>query len=108
MHRSGVFSYGGPGEYEGMEQMEFHMRTGELTTIRTSPDRVAPAEIEANVNLKDPRISVIKHAKKPGYWASGPWASSIEGGEVLGWHKTKKEGVEDVARRLAIHDWHES
>jgi len=106
MHRKGVFSYGGPNDHEGMESMRFDLRNGGLTEIRTSPDRVAPAEVEANVNLKDPRITVVKHDKKPGYWASGPWASSIEGGEVLGWHKTKKAGVEDIARRLAIRDWH--
>lgn len=108
MHRNGVFAYGGPPEHEGMEQMRFDLRYGTLTTIHTTPDRVAPKEVEANVNLKDPRITVVKHDKKPGYWASGPWASSIEGGEVLGWHKTKKDGVEDIARRLAIRDWHES
>jgi hypothetical protein len=107
MHRNGVFAYGGPAVMEGSEEMRFDLRHGGLTEIRTSPDSVAPVEAEANVDLKDPRITVVKHEKKPGYWASGPWASSIEGGEVLGWHKTKKDGVEDIARRLAISDWHE-
>jgi hypothetical protein len=101
-----TYRYGGPPEHEGFTRLMFDMRHGGLTTIQTSPDQVAPVEVEANVNLKDPRITVVKHDKKPGYWASGPWAASIEGGEVLSWHKTKKSGVEEIARRLAIRDWH--
>lgn len=106
MHRNGVFIYGGPPEHEGFEQMKFNLREGK-TTIHTDPDRVAPVEVEDSVNLKDPRITVVKHDKKPGYWAAGPWAASIEDGPVLGWHKTKRDAVDDIARRLAIQDWHE-
>lgn len=107
MHRNGVFAYGGEPEHEGFERMKFDLRHGGLTVIETSPEAVAPVEVEAKVNLKDPRITVVKHAKKPGYWASGPWAASIEDGPVLGWHKTKRDAVDDIARRLAIQDWHE-
>jgi hypothetical protein len=106
MDRHRTFAYGGPSEHEGSTQMIFDLRYGNMTTIKTSPDQVAPVEVEANVNLKDPRITVVKHDKKPGYWASGPWAASIEDGPALSWHKTKKSGVEEMARRLAIRDWH--
>lgn len=102
-----IYTYGGPADHEGFEQLRFHMRTGERTEIRTDPDRVAPAEVKERVNLKDPRITVVKHEKKPGYWASGPWAASLDGGEPISWHKTKKEGVAEMAHRLAIRDWHE-
>lgn len=102
-----IFTYGGPAEHEGFEQIRFHMRSGERSEIFTDPDRVAPAEVAERVNLKDPRITVVKHDKKPGYWASGPWAASLEGGEPISWHKTKKEGVAEMAARLAIRDWHE-
>ena len=107
MHRNGDFIYGGEPDNSAFEQIRFDMRGGGKNTIRTGADMVAPVEVEAKVNLKDPRITVVKHAKKPGYWASGPWASSIEDGEVLGWHKTKRDAVDDIARRLAILDWHE-
>lgn len=106
MDRNGTFAYGGPSDHEGSTQMIFDLRNGGHTTIKTDPDQVAPIEVEANVNLKDPRITVVKHDKKPGYWASGPWAASIEDGPVISWHKTKKSGVEEIARRLAIKDWH--
>lgn len=106
MDKSGVYAYGGPHEHPGWTQLSFDLRHGGHTTIKTDPDQVAPAEVEANVNLKDPRIKVVKHDKKPGYWAAGPWAASIEDGEVISWHKTKKSGVEEIARRLAIRDWH--
>lgn len=101
------YVYGGPGDGGPFVRVKFDLRNGGLPTIETDPEYVAPAEVEAKVNLKDPRITVVKHDKKPGYWASGPWAASIEGGEVLSWHKTKKSGVEEIARRLAIRDWHE-
>ena len=107
MHLNGDFIYGGEPENSSFERMKFDLRYGSMTTIETSPDRVAPVEVEAKVNLKDSRITVVKHDKKPGYWAAGPWASSIEDGEVLGWHKTKRDAVDDIARRLAILDWHE-
>lgn len=106
MDRHRIFAYGGLPEHEGSTRMIFDLRNGGHTTIQTTPDQVAPAEVEATVNLKDPRIKVVKHDKKPGYWAAGPWAASIEDGPVLSWHKTKKEGVEETARRLAIRDWH--
>ena len=78
---------------QGAEHMPFDQREAFRGSSRT-------------VNLKDPRITVVKHDKKPGYWASGPWAASIEDGPVISWHKTKKSGVEEIARRLAIRDWH--
>jgi hypothetical protein len=106
MHINGIYTYGGEHEHPGMEGFEFHMRSGERTTVRTSLDRVAPAIVEVKVNPKDPRIKVVKHEKRPGYWAAGPWAASIEDGPVLSWHKTKKSAVEETARRLAIQDWH--
>lgn len=106
INEHGTYAYGGLPEHEGFTQMIFDLRYGNMTTIRTTPDRVAPVAVEANINLKDPRIKVVKHDKKPGYWASGPWAASIEDGEVISWHKTKKSGVEEMARRLAIRDWH--
>ena len=106
IHTHGTFRYGGPPENASFERMIFDLRYGTLTTIQTTPDAVAPAEVEANVNPKDPRITVVKHDKKPGYWASGPWAASIGDGPVISWHKTKKSGVEEIAIRLAIRDWH--
>jgi hypothetical protein len=106
MSNHGVYAYGGLPEHEGFTQLIFDLRYGGHTTLKTTPDEVAPVEVEAKVDLKDPRITVVKHDKKPGYWASGPWAASIEGGKVLSWHKTKKSGVEEMARRLAIRDWH--
>jgi len=106
INHHGTYAYGGPHpNHEGWTQLSFDLRHG-VTTILTDPDQVAPVEVEANVNLKDPRIKVVKHDKKPGYWASGPWAASIEDGPVISWHKTKKSGVEEIARRLAIRDWH--
>jgi hypothetical protein len=107
MDKHGTFRYGGPGDGGPFVRIKFDLRNGGMNTIETDPQYVAPVEAEANVNLKDPRIKVVKHDKKPGYWASGPWAASIEDGEVISWHKTKKSGVEEIARRLAIRDWHE-
>lgn len=104
--KHGTYRYGGPGDGGPFTRIKFDLRHGGMNTIETDPQYVAPAEVEANVNLKDPRITVVKHAKKPGYWASGPWAAAIEAGEPLSWHKTKKSGVEEIARRLAIQDWH--
>ena len=106
MDRHSTFVYGGPPEHEGFVRIKFDLRNGGMNTINADLDQVAPVEVEANVNLKDPRITVVKHDKKPGYWAAGPWAASIEDGEVISWHKTKKSGVEEIARRLAIRDWH--
>lgn len=106
MDKHSTYRYGGPGDGGPFQRIAYDFRHGGLPTIETDLQYVAPVEVEANVNLKDPRIKVVKHDKKPGYWASGPWAASIEDGEVLSWHKTKKSGVEEIARRLAIRDWH--
>jgi hypothetical protein len=104
--RHSTFVYGGPHDTPGFVRIKFDLRNGGMNTINADPDQVAPVEVEANVNPKDPRIKVVKHERKPGYWAAGPWAASIEDGPVISWHKTKKSGVEETARRLAIRDWH--
>jgi hypothetical protein len=106
MHKSGVFTYGGEPRMPGFIEVRFDLRNG-TNSIFADPDSVAPAEVEASVNLKDPRIQVVKRDKKPGYWAAGPWEATIVGDDTSTWHRTKKDGVEDKARRLAIRDWHE-
>lgn len=105
-HGSHVHAYGGAPENNLSVQMRFDLRYGNMTTLFCDPATVAPKEVAESINLKDPRIEVIKHAKSPGYWAAGPWEARIQGDEKSSWHKTKKDGVLRKATELAIRDWH--
>lgn len=102
---SHTMAYGGPSEHEFSVQMRFDLRHG-TTALFCDPADVAPKEVAETINLKDPRIEVIKHAKSPGYWAAGPWEAKVQGEEKSTWHKTKKDGVLKTATKLAIRDWH--
>jgi len=108
MTRHGNFVWEGEHAVEGMEAMIAHMRKGEVG-FEGSPSSVAPLAVEVLVNLKDPRISVTKQPEnRPVSWV-GPWAAVIAGEEEYtnpSWHRTKKEGVAETARRLAVRDWH--
>lgn len=106
MTKDGVYIFGGENEDSVFNTVTFDMRNGGLPTLRTTPESVAPASLEALVNLKDPRISVTKQPEnRPVKWV-GPWASSTEGSESVSWNRTKREGVEEMARKLVIEDWH--
>jgi hypothetical protein len=108
MTRHGNYVWEGEHELEGMESIIAHVRDG-FTGFKGSSDSVAPLAVEALVNPKDSRISVTKQPEnKPGAWV-GPWAAVIAGEEEFTnptWHRTKREGVEVLARKLAIRDWH--
>lgn len=106
MSRDGNYIYDGPGDGGPFSRIKFDMRNGGLPKIETDPALLAPIEVEEKVNLKDPRIQIIKHPKKPYAWVSGPWEARAEGDDGSTWHKTKKDGVEEIARKLAIRDWH--
>jgi hypothetical protein len=101
------YVYGGPHETPGRAVTSFSLR-GEATVIKCDMDAVAPVEVEASVNLKDPRISVTKQPEMRTATWQGPWAAEVEGGEGKSWHRTKRDGIETSARRLAIRDWHQA
>lgn len=106
MTKEGVYIYGGENDNSAFTSLTFDMRNGGLPTLRTKPESVAPATLEALVNLKDPRISVTKQPEnRPVKWV-GPWASTTEGSESVSWNRTKREGVTEMARKLVIEDWH--
>lgn len=109
MTRHGKYVWEGEHEMEGMESIIGHLLHGYMG-FKGSADSIAPVAVEALVNKKDSRIAVTKQPEnRPGTWV-GPWAASIAGEEnkSTGWYRTKKEGVETIARKLAIRDWHEN
>ena len=102
------YVYKGTHEVSGMSSLTFDLRHGGTTGIHTDPDQVAPAEVAANVNLKDPRITVRKVTPKPRS-AMGPWHRHVTlpgPSENTGWHKTKRDAIHVAAHMLAIADWH--
>ena len=103
----GHYVYDGPHETPGRAVTSFSLRGG-AAKIKCDMNTVAPVEVEASVNLKDPRISVTKQPENRTATWQGPWAAEVEGGEGKSWHKTKRDGIEVSARRLAIRDWHEA
>lgn len=106
----GLYIWKGEADTAGMNTISFNLRDGGLPGIHTDKDQVAPASVEALVNLKDSRISVTKQPEnRPVTWV-GPWRAHVVGEETKfsSWHRTKKEGVQEMARRLAIRDWHEA
>ena len=108
-HSGQKYTYDGPNDTAGMTRIKYNMRTDDWAKIQCDPDQVAPAEVAANVNLKDPRFTVLQYDKKPYAWASGKWCHDVElpdGTHHTGWHKTKRDGVAEAAHRLAIADWH--
>ena len=108
MTQNGVYVYGGENDNSAFTSITFDMRNGSFATLRTSPETVAPATLESTVNLKDSRISVTKQPEnRPVKWV-GPWASTIEGESKVSWNRTKRDGVEEMARKLVIRDWHEN
>jgi hypothetical protein len=104
-----TYAYGGPARSEGSVSMSFDLRYGSTTVIRCDVEMVAPIDVAANVNLKDPRISVSKGTNTR-QSPIGPWFHAIKlasGKTHTGWHRTKRDGVSESAHRLAIADWHE-
>ena len=92
----------------GMNTITYDLRNGGVPTIAIEADMVAPAILDESLNLKDPRIAVIKNkAGRPVTWV-GEWSAQVAGeeGQWSSWDRTKKEAVLKVARRLAIRDWH--
>lgn len=107
-HAGHEYVYAGTSDMEGVAQIRFGIGRGGPSEIRCDLEQVAPANVAGNVNLKDPRITVVKMDRKPSF-ASGPWCHDVElpdGTHHTGWHKTKRDGISDSAHRLAIADWH--
>lgn len=106
----GLHIWNGTSDHAGMNRVTYSLRNGGLPGIETGADQIAPASVEALVNIKDPRISVSKQPEnRPVTWV-GPWRAHAVGEEnkFSSWHRTKKGGVQEIARRLAIRDWHEA
>jgi hypothetical protein len=104
-----TYIYGGTASV-GMSELTFNLRNGGIATIRTDADQVAPTEVRALVNLKDPRIKVVKGTNTRQF-PVGPWFHEVKlatGITHTGWHRTKRDGVSESAHRLAIADWHAS
>jgi hypothetical protein len=104
------YVYKGRHEIPGMSSYTFDLRNGGTAGIHTDLDTIAPVEALANVNLKDPRITVTKMPEQKPRNASGPWLHDVElpiGVHHTGWHKTKRDAIAESAHRLAIADWHE-
>jgi hypothetical protein len=97
-----------PYEYRGRNddslftQIIFDFRTAH-NGIRTTPDRVAPAEEVGDPArfAKDPRIAVEK--RKTAY---GEWVATVLGQRFFS--KTKRDALADATRALAIHEWHQA
>ena len=108
-HAGHEYIWAGTADMEGMTSITFGIGRGGPSEMRCDPDMVAPAHVAGNVNLKDPRITVLKYDKKPYAWVPGPWCHDVElpdGTHHTGWHKTKRDGTAEAAHRLAIADWH--
>lgn len=99
-----TFNYQGEPDDDRFERWEFAMGSGERPKLWASLESVAPADIE--IPASSDRIEIIKHAKKPGYWAAGPWELRIDG-EHCGWHRIKREAMAAGLKAVAITEWHE-
>lgn len=91
----------------GISTISYDLRNGGVPKISVEADQVAPAFLNESLNLKDPRISVVKDkAGRPVTWV-GEWHATVAGEEDQwsSWERTKKDAVLKVARRLAIRDW---
>ncbi|MCI4659657.1 hypothetical protein [Cryobacterium zhongshanensis] len=99
------FTYGGPAEHVGFTTTSYGAGR---PVIHTELSNVAPFDqvpAAAQLDKKDPRISVtLDKAGRPNTW-SGNWRSETTGTAFPRWHKTKRDGLEESARRLAIADW---
>lgn len=103
----GVYRWAGDADATpGMNTVSYSLRYGGVPRISIEADMVAPAALDSNLNLKDPRIIVEKNKEgRPVTWV-GPWSAKLEGQEWSTWQNTKKEAVLKAARRLAVQDWH--
>lgn len=107
----GVYVWAGSADaIEGISTISYDLRNGGIPKISIEADQVAPAVLDETLNLKDPRIAVVKDkAGRPVTWV-GEWHAQVAGeeGKWSSWERTKKEAVLKVARRLAIRDWQEN
>jgi hypothetical protein len=105
---SGVYRWAGSVDaIEGMSRVSYDLRNGGVPRISIEADMVAPADLDRTLNLKDPRIAVVKDkAGRPATWV-GEWSAQVAGeeGKWVSWERTKRDAVQKVARRLAIRDW---
>lgn len=104
--QEGVYRWSGEGT-AGISTVTYSLRFGGVPRINIEADMVAPASLDSNLNLKDPRILVEKNKEgRPVTWV-GPWSVKIAGEEDKwsSWENTKKDAVLKAARRLAIADW---
>jgi hypothetical protein len=101
----GTFMYGGLGERGDAISIKFSLR-GMPNIVTCDVSCVAPADTP--VDLKDPRINVVKLAKKRGYYDAGFWLPGIT--YLPDWSprttRTKTEATAYCARRVAIDDFH--
>lgn len=106
-----VRPYKGPAQFSSLASVAIGKHAG----IFASLDTIAPAA-EAEVNLKDPRIkSMVINTKTTPTTRSRSvmgaryfWLAESEELDFYSWHKTKRDAVAECARRIAIHDWHNS
>lgn len=105
---SGIYRWAGSVDsIQGMSRVSYDLRNGGIPSISIEADMVAPAVLDATLNLKDPRIAVVKDkAGRPATWV-GEWSAQVAGeeGKWVAWERTKRDAVQKVARRLAIRDW---
>jgi hypothetical protein len=103
-----TFRYGGPSEAGTSRTVSYDMRHGGSPTILCDPETLVPLGILpelADLNRKDPRITVANDkAGSPGSWV-GSWRAEIPGDTHPRWSKTKGAATAEAARRLLIADW---
>lgn len=104
-----VYVYGGVDEDRSPNiiSTRYDMRGG-ANVVKCTVECVAPADTV--IDVKDPRITVEKLAKKRDYQDNGVWLPHMDHPALahlsISARKTKRDATEYAAQRLAIADYH--